>query len=89
VLDKQHANKIFVKKKITKSCQLTYITIAAIKYIQWAVICGGLHVVGVILHLHLYRITFIVFTTLKLLVAILLGQSLHHREPLDRISSDN
>ena len=50
----------------------SYISEAAIKNVQWAVVISRLHVVHVVLHFHFYRVSFIVFTTLEFLVSVFL-----------------
>ena len=54
----------------------TYITITAIKYIEGRVIPVVIHVVDVIFHLHFNAVTFIIFTTLELLVPVFVSQAL-------------
>ena len=51
----------------------TYISIAAIKNVEWAVIICGVQVVNVVLHLDLDTVPLVVFAALELLVAVLLA----------------
>ena len=54
----------------------TYLTEAAVEYVERAVVRGGAHVLDVVLHLHLDAVAVVVFAALELLVAVLLGQPL-------------
>lgn len=55
----------------------TYITKAAIKNIQWAIVFCCLHIFNVILHFHFNTVSFIIFTAFKFLIAIFFHQSWH------------
>ncbi len=61
-----------VHSKSTK----TYISVAAIKNVEWAVIVRGVQVVHVVLHLDLHTVPLVVLATLELLVPILFAQTL-------------
>jgi len=50
---------------------LTYITVAAIKYVEWAIVVSGLHVVHIVLHLHLDAVALVVLAAFELLISIL------------------
>ena len=57
-----------------------YLSKAAVKHIERTVILRVPHILGKVLHFHLYRVTLIILSTLKLLVAIFLGQSLEKQK---------
>ena len=61
---------------------LTNLTKRAIKYIQGTIITISVHVMQVILHLHLDRVSIIVFPTLELLVPVLSTQPLKNTRTL-------
>ena len=53
--------------------QATYISIAAIKDIQWAIIVCGFQIINIVLHFHLNTVSIIIFTTFEFLISVLFG----------------
>ena len=51
----------------------TYISIAAIKDIQWAIIVCGFQIINIVLHFHLNTVSIIIFTTFEFLISVLFG----------------
>ena len=56
---------------ISHSHDHTHLSKGSVEYIHGAVVGAVLHVLHIVLHLHLDRVTIIVLTTLKLLVSVL------------------
>ncbi len=64
----------------------SYLAKTTVKYIQGTVILIVVHIVNKIFHLELYTVSFIIFATFKLLIAIFFGQPLKERIETDNVN---
>lgn len=67
----------------------TYLTITAVKYIEWTIVHIVSHVMGKILHLHLYRVALVVFSAFEFLVSVFLPKSLKKKMSKMRLTGMN